>query len=382
MSPFLLIKYKKCGYMKKIISTLVLISIVISSLLCLASCDDFFKLGGNNNDGENDSDITYKKLVSYAHFHTVSNIYAYGDISEDEFEEYVKLADETLSYYHKLFDIYYQYAGVSNIKNINNKAGKEAVKVDKELIDFLLYCKELYAYTNGKTNIMLGSVLKIWHDLREDAEGDFGYLDPARLPTAEALSAAAEHTSIDSLVIDEENSTVYISDPKASIDVGAIGKGYAVEKLAKVLEDAGADSLVLNIGGNLRFIGETSDGEGWLTGITNPDKEAANSIKCKVEVSDTSLVTSGDYERYFIAGDKKYHHIIDPVTLVPADYFASVSIITEDSGLADALSTALFCMSYEDGLALVTEIGNIDVIWIYKDGSVKYTDGLTITDLK
>jgi thiamine biosynthesis lipoprotein len=89
-------------------------------------------------------------------------------------------------------------------------------------------------------------------------------------------------------------------------------------------------------------------------------------------------VTSGDYERYFYAGDKKYHHIIDPETLFPAEYFASVSIITPDSGLADALSTALFCMSYEDGLALVESIGDIDVIWIYSDGTLRSTPGITI----
>ncbi len=365
--------------MKKIISALILISVVITSLLSLSSCDGLF---GPAGDGSQSGGAKQSKVVSYAHFNTVSTIYAYSDISEETFAGFAKTVDRTLSYYHKLFDIYYEYAGVDNIKTINKNAGKKAVTVDPALVDFLLYCKELYALTNGKTNIMLGSVLKIWHDLREEADGDFGYLDPARLPRAEALSEAAEHTSIDSLVIDKQNSTVYISDPKASIDVGAIAKGYAVERIYEILKNDGADSIVLNIGGNLRFIGSKPDGDGWVTGITNPDKEADFSVKCKVNVKNTSIVTSGDYERYFIAGDERYHHIIDPATLIPADYFSSVSIITEDSGLADALSTALFCMSYEEGLSLVTEIGNIDVIWIYKDGSVKYTDGIVISDIK
>lgn len=375
MSPFLL----RNESMKKIISILALISVLIGLLLSLASCDGLFNPAG---DGSQNGGMKQSKVVSYAHFNTVSTIYAYSDVSEEAFAGYSKTVDETLAYYHKLFDIYYEYAGVDNIRTINKNAGKKAVRVDSALVDFLLYCKELYTLTDGKTNIMLGSVLKIWHDLREEADGDFGYLDPTRLPSAADLSAAAEHTSIDSLVIDKENSTVYISDPEASIDVGAIAKGYAVERLYEVLVEQGAESLVLNIGGNLRFIGTKPDGNGWVTGITNPDKEAESSVKCKVDAKNTSIVTSGDYERFFIAGDDKYHHIIDPATLVPADYFASVSIITEDSGLADALSTALFCMSYEDGLALVTEIGNIDVIWIYKDGSVKYTDGLAISDIK
>jgi thiamine biosynthesis lipoprotein len=116
----------------------------------------------------------------------------------------------------------------------------------------------------------------------------------------------------------------------------------------------------------------------WVTGITNPDKTAQDSLKCRIEIGSTSVVTSGDYERFFTSADKRYHHIIDPVTLMPAEYFSSVTIITENSGLADALSTALFCMPYEDGLELVSNIGGIDVIWIFKDGSTEITDGVII----
>ncbi len=138
--------------------------------------------------------------------------------------------------------------------------------------------------------------------------------------------------------------------------------------------------MALNAGGNIITIGLKPDGSNWVTGITNPDKTSDNSIICKVEMGQTALVTSGDYERYFICDGVRYHHIIDPETLVPADYFASVSIFTEDSGLADALSTALFCMSYEEGLALVTDIGGIDVLWISSDGTVKCTEGIRFAD--
>ena len=95
-----------------------------------------------------------------------------------------------------------------------------------------------------------------------------------------------------------------------------------------------------------------------------------------LSLTDTSCVTSGTYERYFIVDRVKYHHIIDCETLMPANYFISVSIITKDSGLADALSTALFCMSYEEGKALIEKLENVDVLWIYSDGSLKYTSGI------
>ena len=301
---------------------------------------------------------------------------SYGDMTREEFDSYLIRAEQKLGYLHKLFDIYYEYSGVDNIKTINKNAGKKSVKVDRELVDFLLYCKELYTKTNGKTNIMLGSVLKIWHDVREDALDDFGYIDPSRLPTDAELSAAVEHTSIDLLVIDEESCTVYISDPLASIDVGAIAKGYAVDRIAEMLIADGADSVVLNVGGNIRTIGFKTGEDKWVSGITNPDRESDETIKCRIEIGEESVVTSGDYERYFVSGDKKYHHIIDPDTLHPAEYFASVTIVTRESALADALSTALFCMPYNEGRALIDSLPGVEAIWIYRDGNVVQSDGI------
>ena len=345
---------------------------IISLILFLSLLSSLFACGGAKKSQPK------SKTISSSYFNTLSVIYTYADEDGTDIEKYSAIADEVLSYYHKLFDIYFEYSDVNNIKTINKNAGKNPVEVNKDLIDFLLYCKELYTLTGGKTNVMLGSVLKIWHDLREEADDDFGYLDPAELPTEDILSEAATHTAIDLLVINEEDSTVYISDPKASLDVGAIAKGYTVDILYDRLKAEGADSVALNIGGNLRTIGLKPNAEPWVTGITNPDKESDDTVKCRIKIEEASVVTSGDYERYFMAGDKKYHHIIDPETLIPADYFSSVSIITADSALADALSTALFCMLYEDGIALIESIGGVDVIWIYKDGTVRYTEGIIL----
>ena len=356
--------------MKKIVSIALLFLCLCCILTALPSCKD------SSGSEPKKEYTTRSKTVSYLHFNTVSMISSYGDTTAEEFDSYVKLADEMLGRYHQLFDIYYEYSGVNNIRTINQNAGKEPVKVDAELIDFLLYCKELYALTNGKTNIMYGSVLTIWHNARELADETGGYLDESLLPTTEELAEAAEHTSIDLLVIDREAGTAYISDPKASIDVGAIAKGYAARKLADALKERGADSMAINAGGNIITLGLKPDGSSWVTGITNPDKTSMESLACRVEIGETALVTSGDYERYFVSGNRQYHHIIDPATHMPADYFSSVSIFTQDGTLADALSTALFCMSYEEGLALVERIGGIDVLWICKDGTLKYTDGI------
>ena len=345
--------------MKKFISVLLLLCIVLSLFSCVTESKDDEK--------------KRNREISGFYFNTYSQISTYNDDSDEKIESYVKTADEVLSYYHKLFDIYFEYSGINNIKTINKNAGKAPVVVDKELLVFLEYCKELYTFTGGKTNVMFGSVLKIWHDCRELAEEGSGYLDPSLLPTADALAEAAKHTSIDSLVIDREASTVYITDPHASIDVGAIAKGYTVDVLYKRLLADGADSTVLNIGGNIRTIGLKPNGERWVTGLKNPDYSSDEPLICRLKLGSVSLVTSGDYERYFVSGDVNYHHIIDTATLYPARYFSSVSILADNSGLADALSTALFCMPYEQGLALIESLEDVEAIWVYADGTVKST---------
>ncbi len=311
----------------------------------------------------------------YEFFDTVSVIFSYQGDSSEAFSANCEAVSALLQEYHRLFDIYYEYSGVNNLKTINKNAGKEPVVVDQKLIDFLLYAKEIYTLTNGATNIAMGSVLKLWHDARED-----GMDDPSKayLPSSDALTEAAKHCDIDQLIIDQEAKTVYLADPDMRLDVGALGKGYATERAAELLISRGVTSYVLNIGGNIRAIGTKTTGAGWVTGITNPDKTSEENFVCRVVIKDTSLVTSGDYERYYVVDGVKYHHIIDPTTNMPAKYFSSVSVFTSDSGLADALSTALFCMNHEDGRALVEAIGGVDVIWVTPDGQVQMTDNIEL----
>ncbi len=318
--------------------------------------------GNNANSAQK---IEPKGMAYFSYFDTVSNIYSYAGDSQETFAANCGEISGILGKYHKLFDIYYEHSGVTNLKTLNKNAGGEPLKVEQELIDFLLYAKELYTLTNGEMNIMMGSVLRIWHDCREEG---------TRIPTNEELQEAALHTSIDLLEIDVQNQTVRISDPKASIDVGALGKGYATEKAAKHLESIGATSYVLNIGGNIRIIGTKPDGSGWKTGIKNPANPSTYSKY--LMLANISCVTSGNYERYYTVGGQRYHHIIDKDTLMPSTYFSSVTILTSDSGLADSLSTALFSMSYEDGLNMVQRIGGVEVVWITPEGEIYTTSGI------
>ena len=347
----------------KIFKSLTCLCAVLGLLVVLTGCP--------NSAHKADEKVEPKGKVNFTFFDTVSYVYSYAADSQEQFDANCDGVFEILGEYHRLFDIYYEHSGVNNLKTLNLNAGGEPIAVDPKLIDFLLYAKELYATTGGEMNVMMGSVLSLWHDCREAA--DVSPAD-ASIPAPEALSEAALHTDISLLEIDPEKGTVRSSDPKARIDVGALGKGYATERAAQYLRDNGAESYVLNIGGNIRIIGHKPDGTGWGTGIKDP--AAPSQYALKLTIADTSCVTSGDYERYFFVNDTKYHHVIDKDTLMPSTYFSSVTVLTPNSGLADALSTALFSMSYEEGLALVTEIGNVDVLWIKSDGTQHMTPGL------
>lgn len=295
-------------------------------------------------------------------FDTATTIIGYSE-SQEEFQEVSDAIYEQLKKYHRLFDIYYEYEE-NNIKTINDQAGIAPVKVEPEIIELLIDCREYYKLTDGAVNVAMGSVLSLWHDARSAA---LEQPEKAEIPKKEALTEAAKHISFDNVIIDEAASTVYITDKEQRLDVGAIAKGWAVEK---VCENAPAGFLV-SVGGNVRATGPKPDGSSWTIGIQDP--EDSNSYIEKVSITQGSVVTSGDYQRYYEVDGKKYHHLIDPKTLYPAEKWRSVTVFCEDSGLADALSTALFVLSKEEGEKILKQCG-AQAMWIAKDGKISNSD--------
>lgn len=301
-------------------------------------------------------------------FDTMTRIVGYAD-SKEEFTKYSQLIYDNLKRYHELYDIYNNYDGINNIKTINDNAGIKPVKVDKEIIDLLKYARSWYYKTDGKKNVALGAVLKIWHDYRTAGSED---PEKAELPPMDKLKAAAKHTDINKLIIDEAESTVYLDDPEMSLDVGAFAKGYSVEKVSQIAIKNGFTSGLISVGGNIRAIGGKSGSDKpWNVGIQNPFGDEKKIDLPVLNLMDYSLVTSGIYERYYIVNGKKYHHIIDPDTLFPTEYFTAVTIVCKDSGMADALSAAVFNMTFEKGLKFIDELPDTGALWILNDGSVK-----------
>lgn len=340
-------KYRKkeeVETVKKLVAMLVILGLLFSG------CGTF---------GSRQYQATYFTL-----FDTVTTVMG-TEAKEADFQACSGQIHDALLVYHRLFDIYTDYAGLNNLKTVNDNAGIAPVQVDGRIIALLLDCKAYYSLTQGRVNVMMGSVLRLWHEARSNALDD---PENARLPDAGKLRAAAQHTSIDALVIDEEASTVYISDPEAALDVGAVAKGWAAEQVAKNTK-AG---YLISLGGNVVATGPKDDaGTAWNIGVQDPDTGGNLLV---FPLTRGCAVTSGDYQRAYRVDGKDYHHIIDPDTLYPGVLWRSVTIVCADSGLADALSTALFLLPLAEGQALLETCG-AEAMWVACDNTQYFSPG-------
>ena len=297
-------------------------------------------------------------------FDTVTTVVG-RDMSEEAFTQKAQAVHDALLVYHQLFDIYNEYEGLNNLKTINDHPG-EAISVDRAVIDLLLDCERYHALTVGRVNAAMGSVLYLWHEAREDGLNDFAN---AYLPDGDALAEAAKHTSWDSVVIDAENSTVTITDPALRLDVGAIAKGWSVQRVA----ETAPEGLLISVGGNVCATGPKDEsGTPWVVGVQDPD--GGENYLHTLYLTKGSMVTSGDYQRAYMVDGEMYHHIIDPDTLYPGKLWRAVTVVCPDSGLADALSTALFLLPIEEGQRLLDECESV-AMWVDADGNMYYSTG-------
>ncbi|MDD4311612.1 MAG: FAD:protein FMN transferase [Eubacteriales bacterium] len=303
-------------------------------------------------------------------FDTVTTVVLYDSSQQSANAKFDELHDILLSY-HKLYDIYHTYDGVNNLCTVNQNAGIAPVKVDEKILDLIEYAIGMDTLTSGRMNIAMGGVLQIWQTYR-----DAGLEEPdsAALPPMDELKAANADAVIGNVVADRLAGTLFVKDAKTQIDVGAIAKGYAAQRAVDAMKSAGVTSMLLSVGGNVCSIGTRADGTRWKVGIQNPYGEGNIAA---VQVEGQSVVTSGTYERYYTVDGKRYHHIIDPDTLMPSVRYDSVTVISSDSALADALTTGLFCMPIDEGMALVEQLPDTEALWVLPDGTQQMSGGFS-----
>ncbi len=306
-------------------------------------------------------------------FNTVSRVIGYAK-NEEEFQKQSEFIHSRLKFYHEQYNAFEGYDHLNNIYTINKNAGIGPVKVDDSIIDMLEYGQEVYEETGGRVNILMGSVTFLWHNYR----GRYQYEEETSLPSKGELQEAILHTDIDNLVLDRIKGTAFLKDKDARLDVGAIAKGYAAQRVADEGRGQGIEHMLMSIGGNVVAIGsklnDKGEEESWQVGVQNPDPKSQEAITPSLGLIDMALVSSGDYERYYIHKGEVYAHIIDPKTLFPPRQFREVTILAKDSGKADAYSTALFIMSLEEGKEFIRQ-KDAEAMWVLADGTVEYSEG-------
>lgn len=304
----------------------------------------------------------------FGYFDTVTTVMAYVN-SQEEFDQLCALAENEMDYLHKLFDGYNSYSDMHNLWYLNRYAAKEPVQVEEPLFDLLLKCRDMQAQYS-KVNIAMGSVLSLWHDARETGV----------LPTKEALEAAAVHTDFSDVIFNEENRSVYYEDPRLKLDLGAVAKGYCADRIQALITPR-CPSFLISLGGNIYAGDPPLDGrKKWGVSIQCPDGVMPMQFGTdRVEVlyvRNLSVVTSGDYQRFITVDGVRYHHLIDPATLMPATHLRAVTVVCESGFQADFFSTVLFLLPFEEGMELVQKTPGMEALFILADGSIALSPGL------
>lgn len=257
--------------------------------------------------------------------------------------------------YHTLTDRYNKYDNIINIYYLNEVLEDNTkIEIDPRLSDIINIGIEYYDKTNGLLDIASGNLTEVWKEFINSCD---------KLPSSEDLEV---NTSISDISLKDN---IYQKQNNVKLDLGAIAKGYTTEIVGKYLEDNNITSYIINAGGNVKT-GIPHDKDAYTVGITDPIN--TSDIFIKLNIKNTSVVTSGDYQRYCILDNQNYNHIINPITKYPSNYAKSVSVITKDSLLADIYSTYLFLLPTEEGKEIIDNTEDIEAVWyVDKDNIIK-----------
>ena len=254
----------------------------------------------------------------------------------------------------------------SEISAINRNAGVVPVKVSGEVFSLLEIAVDFGKMSGGLFDLTVEPVVSLWGIGTERAS----------VPAEDKLKYAVAKVDYRRLVLDAKNSTAYLPEKGEALDLGGVAKGYIADCVKKQLEDAGVSGGILDLGGNIVVFGKKPDKSDFRVGIQDPFMVRGTSLGI-VSMSSGSVVTSGIYERYFESDGKRYHHIFDVRTGYPVENeLVGVSVITADSASGDALSTTLFALGLEDGLAFVESDSSVEAVFITKEKEIVLTSGL------
>lgn len=265
----------------------------------------------------------------------------------------------------------------SDVSLINKNAGIKPVKVNEDVYYVIQKAKYFAEISDGAYEPTIGPLVELWNITGTDEK------ERESIPSSKEIEEKKALVNYNDLILMEDNQ-VFLNKKGMKLDLGGIVKGYAADEVKRIFLEDGVESAIIDLGGNIYTLGEKSNGEYWKIGIQDPFTITGNYIGI-LNIKDNSIVTSGDYERFFVYKGERYHHIIDVKTGYPAKTeVAGISVISDKSIDGDALSTALFVMGVEEGSKLIKSLENIDTIFITKEKEViipeRLKDSFTLSE--
>ena len=244
-----------------------------------------------------------------------------------------------------------------------NQGAPQGVAVSDEAAQLVSDALSFAADTNGAFDPAIGALSSLWN-----------ISENPRVPSEDEIAAALPLVNFRDVTVD--GSTVTLNKSGIQLDLGGIGKGYAADLAVQIYKKYGISNAILNLGGNVYVYGDKEDGSDYRIGLRDP-LGSENDYAAIIPAKNTSVVTSGVYERYFESGGKTYHHLLDPKTGYPADNgLLAVTVVCERSTEADALSTALFVMGLKDGLTYAENAQGVEAVFFTDDQGIYVTSGL------
>jgi thiamine biosynthesis lipoprotein len=272
--------------------------------------------------------------------------------------EAVRAMDAAFKEMERIERVFSKFGKNSEVSRINSHAGAEEVVVSSEVLtliqDSIYYSK----ISNGSFDITVGPLMEIWGFVHKNHT----------VPSRETIENNLRHVGYRNIFIDIERSSIRFLDKDTKIDLGAIAKGYAVDRARQVLISHGIKNSLINLGGNIFAMGQAPGDKNWKIGVQDPRNK--NRLLQKLELKDKAVSTSGNYERFFILNGKRYSHIINPVTGEPCQGIISVTVVTDSAEASDALSTAIFVMGIEKGIELARSLKDIEVAILDEYGKI------------
>ena len=286
------------------------------------------------------------ETIQFFSMDTIMQMTAYGDHAADALPQARKTVEELDTQFN-----------ATNADSVLSKL-QDGDVLPENILSVLQTAQMLSRATDGALDITLYPLTNAWGFYTKDY----------RVPTSEECKKLLQSRGTWSL---SEN--IFHIQEGTKLDLGSVAKGYAGMCAADTLRQNGVTSAILSLGGNVQTVGLKPNGKNWTVAVTDPLNP--NSSVCTLSVGEGAVVTSGSYQRFYYVGDVKYHHIIHPDTLFPVNTFVSVSIYNTDAGMGDALSTALFNMTLEEGIELIDSLEGTEALWVYEDGTILYSAG-------